>query len=66
MSTIGAAEIKFFFYYFQKQKLQGDGGVRYMELISSHERIKNTFTCGAILMENLLETVRKTFVQPRL
>ena len=37
-----------------------------MELTSPHKHIKNTSTCGTILTENKLETVRRTPIQPKL
>ena len=37
-----------------------------MELTSPHKHIKNTSTRGKILMENYLETGRRTPIQPKL
>ena len=37
-----------------------------MELTVPEKHIKNTSTCGAILIENKLETGEQTLVQPRL
>ena len=36
-----------------------------VELTSPHKHIKNAFPCGAILIENLLKTGRKTLAEPR-